>query len=351
LNVADFDFDLPRGCIAQAPEQRRDRSRLMVLERESGALEHRRFGELKQLLKPNDLLVLNDTRVIPARLLGRKTSGGRVELLLLEPSGDDERRRTWKALVHSSRTPAAGSTIEIDEGLRAELLRRDGDGWQIRLESDGEGIAAAIQRVGHVPLPPYIQREHGSPPGVDDRERYQTVYAKQPGSVAAPTAGLHFTRELLDDLGQHGVRTARVTLHIGLGTFQPVRGERVEEHRMHEEHFDLPAATAEAIERARRDGGRVVAVGTSVVRTLESLAEPDGRVAAGSGRSSLFIFPGHRFRAVDAMLTNFHLPRSTLLMLVSAFAGRERVLAAYREAIDRGYRFYSYGDAMLVESR
>ena len=343
MNVADFDYELPPERIAQHPLPRRDASRLLVLERSSGTTAHRRFRDLTRLLVPGDLLVLNDTRVIPARLIGRKSTGGRVELLLLE-----RQDRIWRCLVQASRKPAVGSTLAFDGGLAGRILERFGEEWSVDLTHGSGDVERELERVGAMPLPPYIKRDAGKPPPVDDRERYQTVFAERAGAVAAPTAGLHFTPELLQALRESGVELAFLTLHVGPGTFVPVRSERVEEHRMQAERFVLSQAVAGAVERTRGRGGRVVAVGTTVVRTLESRADDSGRVIAGSGRAELFIYPGYRFRVVDAMLTNFHLPRSTLLMLVSAFAGRERILSAYREAVRRGYRFYSYGDAMLL---
>lgn len=348
MRLPDFDYELPEGRIAQEPLPRRDASRLLALDRATGALAHLRFSDLPRLLRAGDLLVLNDTRVVPARLRGKKETGGAVEALLLEREGGGRAAPVRRCLLDASKPPRPGVRIDFGHGLRAEVLSRSGEGWSVRLTSeDGDPEAAAL-RAGAVPLPPYIRRGPGDPRSALDVERYQTVYAAKPGAVAAPTAGLHFTADLLDRLQGLGVETARLTLHVGPGTFLPVRSERIEDHRMHAEAFDLPGETAEAIGRARRRGGRVVAVGTTVVRTLEGRASGDGSVAAGSGSCDLFIRPGHAFRAVDAMVTNFHLPRSTLLMLVCAFGGRERILAAYAEAVREGYRFYSYGDAMFV---
>jgi S-adenosylmethionine:tRNA ribosyltransferase-isomerase len=332
----DFDYDLPPESIAQQPAPR-GASRLLVLDRE-GPDRHRTVRDLPRLLQPGDLLVLNDTRVIPARLYGHRQGGtGTIEILLTEKAND----RDWDALVKPGRRAKPGTVIAFDDGLTAEVIEKDPAGRH-RLRFS-EPIEPHLDRLGHVPLPPYIQR----PDEAEDRERYQTVYAKSPGAIAAPTAGLHFSDELLQEIRDAGIETATVTLHVGLGTFKPVTVERIEEHRMERERWELPAATAEAIRRTREKGGRVVAVGTTVVRTLESAALTD----ASSGSTELFITPGFHFRTVDVLLTNFHLPRSTLLMLVSAFAGRERVLAAYEEAVREGYRFYSYGDAMLVERR
>ncbi len=341
LRVSDFDYELPPERIAQHPADRRDASRLLELDRRTGRIAHHRFPAIIELLTPGDVLVLNDTRVIPARLIGTRPTGGRVELLLLEHLGGNR----WTALGRPGRALRAGSTAEFGAGrLVATVLAREPEGVStVELEHEGE-LLPLLERIGLPPLPPYIQREVEE----EDRERYQTIYATRPGAVAAPTAGLHFTDELLDDVRDRGVAVGTMTLHVGLGTFLPVRAERVEDHTMHEERYHVPAELAEL---ANRRSGRLVAVGTTVTRTLEAVADVDGRIHPGSGRTSLFIYPGHRFRAVEAMVTNFHLPRSTLIMMVAAFAGAERIMAAYREALDEGYRFYSYGDAMFIHSR
>ncbi len=332
--TSDFDYHLPPERIAQEAAPRGE-SRLLVLDRE-GPDRHARIRDLPRLLRPGDLLVLNDTRVIPARLYGRRPSGGRMEVLLIERRGV----REWDALVKPGRRAQPGTRLDFEDGLAAEVMDKREDGRHLLRFS--EPVEPHLDRLGHIPLPPYIHR----PDTPADRERYQTVYARHPGSVAAPTAGLHFTEELLGEIEATGIEIARVTLHVGIGTFKPVSAERVEAHRMESERYEISEETAAVLRRARR----VVAVGTTVVRTLESAAR-DGEVQPGSGSTELFITPGFNFQVVDALLTNFHLPRSTLLMLVSAFAGRERVLAAYEEAIREGYRFYSYGDAMLVERR
>lgn len=339
----DFDYELPADRIAQHPAPR-GASRLLVLDLE-GPERHRRVSDLPELLRPGDLLVLNDTRVIPARLFGRRSGGGQIEILLTGKTGELE----WDALVKPGRRARPGTVIhleeDLDEGLTAEVIEKEETGRH-RLRFS-EPIEPHLERLGHMPLPPYIQREDAA----EDRERYQTVWARNPGAIAAPTAGLHFTREILDRLAASGIETAQVTLHVGLGTFKPVTAERVEDHRMESERWEVGETTAEAIRRTRGRGGRIVAVGTTVVRTLESAAlAGGGEVRAGNGATELFITPGFHFRVIDVLLTNFHLPKSTLLMLVSAFAGRERVLAAYEEAIREDYRFYSYGDAMLVEA-
>jgi S-adenosylmethionine:tRNA ribosyltransferase-isomerase len=343
-STADYDYHLPPQLVAQRPAPR-GTSRLLILDRAGGA-RHRHVGDLPELLAPGDLLVLNDTRVIPARLRGRRlradgTPGGPVEVLLVEPVGP----RSWRALARPARRLPPGRVLELGprgaRPLRAVTAGREGE--LVLLELERELEPAELERLGELPLPPYIDRPADAADAVD----YQTVFATAPGAVAAPTAGLHFTPELLDRLERSGVSRAHLTLHVGPGTFRPVTVDDPARHRMDPERFSIPAATAAAIAAARDRGGRVVAVGTTVVRALES-AVADGEVRAGEGRTDLFIRPGYRFRAVDGLLTNFHLPRSTLLMLVCALAGRERVLAAYREAVEAGYRFYSYGDAMLA---
>ena len=350
MNVSDFDYALPERLIAQRPLERRDASRLMLVEQGSAQLEHRSFSELPDRLAAGDLLVLNDTRVLPARLFGSKPTGGRVELLLLERGGGSDEAPVWRGLIRASRAPHPGDRVRLGAGLSALVLAREQDQWELRFEHTSGDAAAALEQQGRMPLPPYIRRESDDPRERDDRLRYQTVFARRPGAVAAPTAGLHFTAELFEALERAGIETAYLTLHVGPGTFQPVRVEQVERHVMHEEWFQLPEETARAVQRARRRRGRVVAVGTTAVRVLEHRARKGGDLEPGTGRCGLFIYPGFEFRMVDAMITNFHLPRSTLLVLVSAFAGRETVLAAYAEAIRREYRFYSYGDAMMIRS-
>jgi S-adenosylmethionine:tRNA ribosyltransferase-isomerase len=350
MRVSDFDYELPEDRIAQHPLERRDRSRLMVLDRITGDFSHRSFHELPELLRPGDAVILNDTKVLPARLLGRKGSGGLVELLLLERGGEAGGNPIWRCLIQASRKPAHGMMLHFEGGLQAEVLGREEEEWLVELKAEGGHVGALLERIGKMPLPPYIKRPEGEPAPVNDRERYQTVYAKREGAVAAPTAGLHFSADTLDALRARGVSLAYLTLHVGLGTFQPVRVNRVEEHRIHDEWFDLPQEAVAAVARARERGGRVVAVGTTVVRALEFCAAGEGRVSSRSGRCDLFIYPGYQFQVVDVMLTNFHLPRSTLLMLVSAYAGRKRLLSAYAAAITAGYRFYSYGDAMIIGS-
>ena len=347
MRVADFDFDLPVDRIAQAPAAERQAARLLALDRATGSLEHHTVGALPALLAPGDLLVVNDTRVVPARLLGRRVpSGGTVECLLLSPRGDG----CWDALMHPGQRLRPGARVVFERGGRrlcGEVLARRFHGRRtIRLwTEDDAAVDEAIDRVGHVPLPPYIRR--GDTPV--DAERYQTVYATERGSVAAPTAGLHLTTDLLEQLRQRGVGVARVTLHVGYGTFAPIRADEVEAHRVDPEPYRVPPETAAAVRRARREGRRVVAVGTTTTRTLETAARAGGgEVRAGDGVSDLYLYPGAAFHVVGGLLTNFHLPRSSLLMLVSAFAGWERIRGAYAEALRAGYRFYSYGDAMLI---
>ena len=342
LLTSDYDFDLPEALIAQAPLARRDASRLMVVHRDSGTIEHRRFTDLAQLLEPRDLLVVNRSRVVRARLLGRRFgSGARAEIFLLSPLGGDR----YEALVSPGGKLKPGRAVEIAPGFTADVLsvteRRT---RVVQLRAEGASVEEAIEAHGHIPLPPYITRMDEAA----DVERYQTVYAREAGSVAAPTAGLHFTPELLAAIAERGVNRAEVVLHVGAGTFKPVEVEDPAEHVMHEERYTIPELTAEAHAAARRDGGRVWAVGTTTIRTLESEIGDDGRVRAGSGETRIFIRPPATLRAVDAVVTNFHLPRSTLIMLVAAVAGYDLTMQAYREAIAERYRFYSYGDAMAI---
>jgi S-adenosylmethionine:tRNA ribosyltransferase-isomerase len=373
VNVADFDYKLPSELIAQHPPEVRGGSRLLVLDRSSGAITHARFAQLPEWLHPADLLALNDTRVFPARLLGRRVpSGGQVECLLLRQLDGDR----WEALVHPGQKLHPGCRVDFpppverphsgsagQPRLQAEILEQRFFGRRvIRLWTEGgESVETLIDAIGHVPLPPYIKRSDES----DDRARFQTVYARARGSVAAPTAGLHFTDDMLGSLGRRGVDQVSLTLHVGYGTFKPVRVERVEDHEVDPEPFELSSPAASRINRAVAEGRRVVAVGTTTTRALETTARAprlrsgqalrpgsgqagEGRVMPGRGITDLFIYPGFEFQVVSALLTNFHLPRSSLLMLVAAFAGRERVMAAYREAVRERYRFYSYGDALLI---
>ncbi len=338
LTLADFDYELPEHLIAQFPADTRDASRLMVLDRADGGVRHRAFPDLIDLLLPGDLLVLNDTKVIPCRLPARKESGGRAEVFLLEERGVN----LWRALVRGGVGPGKGVTL--GEGIEGVVEADEESGVKLVRFHGTPDIRTALPRIGKTPLPPYIRRE----PQAGDLERYQTVYAAAEGAVAAPTAGLHFTAGLLGALREKGVETVMATLHVGAGTFQPVRTDDITRHRMHPERFSLSVTAAERVNRAKAEGRRVIAVGTTSVRTLETSAAEDGTVRSGDGLSELFIYPGYAFRVVDGLITNFHLPRSTLLMLVAAFAGREQVLSAYRIAAREGYRFYSYGDAMLI---
>ncbi|MEW6448431.1 MAG: tRNA preQ1(34) S-adenosylmethionine ribosyltransferase-isomerase QueA [Bacillota bacterium] len=339
MRLSDFEYELPPELIAQEPLPRRDESRLLVLRRDREEFEHRRFKDILEYLVPGDLLVMNETKVLPVRLYGRKKTGGRVELLLLRAVGTD----LWEALVRPGRRVLPGTQLIFNNGLlEGEILSKTEAGGRIVSFRYQGSFEKVLQQVGEVPLPPYVRRKIASP------DRYQTVYAKEPGSAAAPTAGLHFTPELLAALRDGGVETVSLVLHIGLDTFRPVRVEDVTAHRMHREDFRIPEGTAEAVNLAKAAGRRVIGVGTTTVRCLEAVAEEPGRVRAAAGSTDLFIYPGYRFKVVDGMITNFHLPRSTLLMLVAAFAGREKVLQAYREAVRLRYRFFSFGDAMLI---
>lgn len=338
--VKEYSFTLPDELIARYPANQRDGSRLMVLDRQTAARSEIAFSQIVEWLRPDDLLVLNDTKVIPARLFGQKETGGRIELFLVEPVGD----ACWRCLLRSSKRCRTGQSIRLAEGVTAEVVEQLGEqDWLIRFHGSDD-FESWLQRVGQMPIPPYLNRESEEL----DRVRYQTVYASESGAVAAPTAGLHFTQELLERIQEKGIRLARVTLHVGLGTFQPVRVERVQDHVIHRERYRLPSETAAAVAETRARGGRVIAVGTTACRTLEYAADNAGHLQAGHGEADIFIYPGYRFKVVDALLTNFHLPESTLLMLVSAFGGKEFILSAYEAAVNRQFRFYSYGDAMLI---
>ena len=358
MKVSDFDYDLPGERIAQEPVRPRDAARLFVHEVSTGVSRHRRVRELADELAEGDLLVLNDTRVLPARLFARRATGGAVELLFLaeiEGAGG-----AWRAMVRPAKRPAAGEELAVEgTDLVVRMLEREraegaagGPFWSVELSDRARpdrDVRELLESAGRMPLPPYIRRERENDLHAEqDRERYQTVYAERAGAVAAPTAGLHFTAELLGELARRGIERTSLTLHVGLGTFLPVTAEDTGAHVMHAERYELGQESARAVGRCRERGGRVVAVGTTSVRVLETCALDDGALHPGAGHTDLFITPGHRFRCVDALLTNFHLPRSTLLMLVSALCGRERILCLYREAVERGYRFYSYGDAMLL---
>lgn len=332
-------YELPEELIAQTPIERRDASRLMVLDKKSGEIEHRHFYDLPAYLRPGDCMVLNDSRVIPARLFGVRPSGGVTEVVLLRDLGD----KRWECLCRPGRKMRVGSTVSFGDGeLNAVVDEVQEDGNRI-LRFEYEGIFLEIlDRLGQMPLPPYIKVQ------LQDKERYQTVYSREPGSAAAPTAGLHFTQELLERIRTMGVEVCFVTLHVGLGTFRPVKVENIEEHDMHSEYCTVSAETAEAINRTKAHGGRVIAVGTTSCRTLESFADENGHMEAASGWTNIFIYPGYRFKCIDALVTNFHLPGSTLVMLVSALAGRENILHAYETAVREKYRFFSFGDAMFI---
>lgn len=339
MKTSDFYFDLPEELIAQTPLERRDASRLLCLDKVSGTTEHRVFSELPELLRPGDCLVMNDSRVLPARLMGARETGGAVEVLLLRDLGGGR----WECMTRPGRKTKPGTRLIFGGGeLEAEVLEvAEGGNRIIEFKYDGIFLEV-LERLGRMPLPPYIKAE------LEDGERYQTVYSRELGSAAAPTAGLHFTKELLAKIAEKGVRECFVTLHVGLGTFRPVKAEDIEEHEMHSEFCIIPEETARIITETKRAGGRIVCVGTTSCRTVESFANEDGTMDAKSGWTNIFIYPGYKFKCLDALITNFHLPESTLIMLVSALAGREHVLAAYKEAVEKRYRFFSFGDAMFI---
>lgn len=353
---SDYKFNLPDERIAQQPAERREASRLLKLNRSTGHVTHHGFSDIEHLLKANDLVVINNTRVIPARLNGHKETGGKVEVLIIDYAHGMvmlEKNGIFRCdcMVRASKSPKPGTWLLFDEGLRARVEDNKQGIVDISFyikEHSGADFVALLNRIGEVPLPPYIHRD-GPVKGEDDRENYQTVYATQEGAVAAPTAGLHFTESLMKRLEEKGVEFVPLTLHVGYGTFVPVRVDDIREHKIHSEYFSISDEASQRINRAKDEKRRVVAVGTTSVRTLEYAADAQGRVIASSGTCDLFIYPGYEFKIVDAMITNFHLPESTLLMLVSAFSGRENILDAYREAVASGYRFFSYGDAMLLE--
>jgi len=351
-SLDDYDYLLPEALIAQTPATDRDGSRLLHLSRDNGAVSHRRFNDIVSLLRPSDVLVVNNTRVIPGRLHGRKATGGKAELLILDYGetdgrGRDDFNRLYRCLIKASKQAGDGTRILFDDGLVAEV-QDFSDGIYTVAFSAPEPFDGLLHRIGRMPLPPYIKREETQPDEAD-RMRYQTVYACERGAIAAPTAGLHFTDAVLSRIREKGVAVTAVTLHVGYGTFVPVRVDDIRDHRMHEEWFSISEETARIVSRAKAEGRRVVAVGTTSVRTLEFATGSDGIIQPGSGRCDLFIYPGYSFKTVDAMITNFHLPRSTLLMLVSAFAGRETMLDVYQAAVLEKYRFFSYGDAMFID--
>ncbi|MCL6415884.1 tRNA preQ1(34) S-adenosylmethionine ribosyltransferase-isomerase QueA [Aestuariirhabdus sp. Z084] len=338
MQVSDFRFDLPDELIARYPKADRSSSRLLCVDGKNGALTHRQFSDLDELLQPGDLLVMNNTRVIPARLFGQKATGGKLEVLVERVLDAHE----VLAHVRSSKSPKPGTRLLLEGAIEATMVERQGSLFRIRFDAEAS-VLELLDQHGHMPLPPYMERDDQA----EDRERYQTVYAQHEGAVAAPTAGLHFDQPLLQRLADKGVETAFVTLHVGAGTFQPVRVERIEDHQMHSEYLEVDQATCDAVNACRARGGRVVAVGTTSVRCLET-ASAGGDIKPYCGETDIFIYPGYRFQSVDLLITNFHLPESTLLMLVSAFAGYEHMMQAYRTAVDEQYRFFSYGDAMLL---
>jgi S-adenosylmethionine:tRNA ribosyltransferase-isomerase len=341
MDLKEFYYYLPQELIAQEPLKDRAKSRLLVLDRETGHIEHRIFEDIVDYLNPGDCLVLNDTRVIPARLIGsRQDTGGKIEFVLLKKTGIN----IWEVLVKPGKRAKIGSEFVFGDGrLKAKVLGYTDAGGRV-VEFFYEGIfEQVLDELGQMPVPPYIKKK------LKDRERYQTVYAREPGSAAAPTAGLHFTKELLEKIRQKRVRIVFITLHVGLGTFRPVNVQKIEEHRMHEEYYEVSPETAEIINNTKENGHRIIAVGTTSTRTLETVGSGDGRVKPQSGWSGIFIYPGYKFKVIDGLITNFHLPESTLIMLVSAFAGKDKVFKAYEEAIKKRYRFYSFGDAMFIK--
>ncbi len=339
MKTSDFDFQLPEELIAQTPLERRDASRLLTLDRESGAVEHHHFYDLPRFLRPGDCLVLNDSRVLPARLIGHRPTGGACEVLLLVDRGGD----LWECLVRPGRKLKPGTRVIFGDGQLTATVEEELNDGKRAVRFHYQGIFLEIlEQLGRMPLPPYIKAE------LQDQERYQTVYSKVVGSAAAPTAGLHFTPELLEQVGGMGVKVCYVTLHVGLGTFRPVKAEDIADHEMHSEFCQISQETADIINETKRNGGRVICVGTTSCRTVESFAAEDGTMSERSGWTSIFIYPGYKFKVLDALITNFHLPQSTLIMLVSALAGREHVLAAYEEAVREKYRFFSFGDAMFI---
>lgn len=340
MNKSDFDFYLPEELIAQTPLEKRDTSRLLHLDKRTGEIEHKHFYDIKQYLHEGDCLVLNDSRVLPARLIGARPTGGTVELVLLKDLGDNR----WECLSRPGRKTKPGQELVFGNGELTAVVEEVTLGGNRIVKFSYEGIFLEIlERLGKMPLPPYIKEE------LQDSERYQTVYSKELGSAAAPTAGLHFTKELLAEIADMGVKICYVTLHVGLGTFRPVKADKIEDHEMHSEFCIVPEETAETVNAVKRAGGRVIAVGTTSCRTLESFTTEDGTLQATSGWTNIFIYPGYKFKCIDALITNFHLPESTLIMLVSALAGRENILNAYNTAVKERYRFFSFGDAMMIE--
>ncbi len=341
MNVTDFDYHLPEELIAQRPKQKRDDSRMMVVDRQSGQISHEHFYDILQYLKPMDCLVLNDSKVLPARIFGTKIgTGAKVEFLLIKRIKGDR----WETMVRPGKKLKPGDRVSFGDVLIGEIIDYGPDGTRI-VDFSYEGIfMEKLEQIGHMPLPPYIRREAGE----GDKDRYQTVYCREEGSVAAPTAGLHFTKELLSRVEDVGIKIVYVTLHVGIGTFRPVKADLVEDHHMHFEEYEISEEAARIINETKAAGGRIISVGTTSTRTLESAAESNGTIPAGSGSTDIFIYPGYEFKVIDSLITNFHLPKSTLMMLISAFYDREKVLEAYEEAKRQKYRFFSYGDAMFI---
>ncbi len=335
MKLSDFDYNLPKELIARYPVEPRDHCRLMVLDRKNKSIRHRIFKDIKEYIQEGDLLVLNDTKVIPARLIGKKETGAKIEVFLLRPVTEE----IWEVLIKNIRKLKAGQKVIFGEDFSAFLIEKYTEGKAL-VKFEGKDIKNLIKKYGHIPLPPYIEREDEE----RDKDYYQTVFAKKEGAVASPTAGLHFTEELLEELEKKGVKISFVTLHVGLGTFRPIQTEDITKHKMHEEYYHIPEETIKAIQKTREKGKKIIAVGTTVVRTLETYAQTGKK----EGFSNIFIYPPYKFKMVDALITNFHLPKSTLLLLVSAFAGRKFILKAYKEAVKEKYRFFSYGDAMLI---
>ncbi len=353
-DLNDYHYDLPDNLIAQQPVQQRDQSRLMRLCKNSGGVEHRHFYEIPKMLRPGDILVINNTQVVPGRLFGQKETGGQVELLLLEYSENSQDKQNEnicvnKCLIKASKPSKPGTIIYFEEGLKATVLNNENGYYKVQFSCSGS-FDKTLHRIGKMPVPPYIKRNPGSFSDFhEDNTSYQTVYAEKKGAIAAPTAGLHFTESLMNQIKQKGIDIAPVTLHVGYGSFAPVRSSDIRQHKIHSEIFDISENTAQKITEGKNQGRRIVAVGTTCVRTLEYASDKEGRLASGMGTCDLFIYPGYRFKIVDALITNFHLPKSTLIMLVSAFARRKNILEAYSKAIENNYRFYSYGDAMFIE--
>ncbi|MBW1849052.1 MAG: tRNA preQ1(34) S-adenosylmethionine ribosyltransferase-isomerase QueA [Deltaproteobacteria bacterium] len=349
----DYHYELPKELIAQQPAHTREHSRLLCMDRNTGEMSHYRFHEISNLLMPGDVLVLNNTEVIPGRLLGKKSTGGKAEVLILDfAGGRSSQQKTGEficeCLIKASKSPKPGTYIQFEKGLEAEVIDTQGEISRVRFLCQND-FEETLYELGKVPLPPYIKRDNNSHDTIDDTASYQTVYALEKGAIAAPTAGLHFSEKLLGIIKDKGIEIVYITLHVGYGTFLPVRASDIRDHQMHSERFFISSASAKRINTAKAEGRRIVAVGTTCVRTLEYAADSTGNLAEGQGQCDLFIYPPYRFKVIDAMITNFHLPASTLLMLVSAFAGRDKILHAYQEAIEKKYRFFSYGDAMFIE--